>query len=338
MDNHTWEILSLYTVPTKDGLANVVKKINWRFQITEDKYYGDVYGHTELPEVTSDSFVAYDDLSEEKIIAWVKEHGNNDAIVAEATAKLEKNKNPSIVEKNPPWTYPITTDGTEEYMVVIDNSPNDLQKIYGPLRWNSVKINEGLKLRGFSDLSVPDTMIAFRKGLIPSNEPLVLKDNVKIYKVQEQAQPTFDELTQVREDLTYDTSSGICVGTYNIVNKSLDEVKASVKVRAKEERIGLSFQTHTMSLNGTDYKVNIEEQSNIVTNNRANVMSDSDTINWKLEDSWIVATKADLMAINNFVMAKRQEIFDGEHTRSQEIDACTTTDQLKTIYNSITVL
>ena len=338
MDNHTWEILSLYTIPSKDGLTNIVDKINWRFQITEDKYYGDVYGHTKLPAPTGGSFTAYDDLTEETIINWVKEHEDGDAIIAQATAKLEKNKAPSMVEKNPPWTYPITTDGTEEYMVVIDNLPNDLQKIYGPLRWNSVKINEGLKLRGFDDLSVPDTMIAFRKGLIPSDEPLVLKDNVKIYKVQEQAQPTFDELTQIRENLTYDTSSGICVGTYNIVNKSLDEVKASVNERAKEERIGLSFQTHTMSLNGTDHKVNIEEQSNITTNNRASVMSDSDTVNWKLEDSWIVATKADLMSINNFVMSKRQEIFDGEHTRSQEIDACTTKDELTTIYNSMTVL
>ena len=36
MANHTWEILSLYTIPSKNGLQNIVKKINWRFQITED--------------------------------------------------------------------------------------------------------------------------------------------------------------------------------------------------------------------------------------------------------------------------------------------------------------
>lgn len=336
MDNHTWEILSLYTIPSKDGLTNIVDKINWRFQITEDKYYGDVYGHTKLPAPSGDSFTAYDDLSEETIINWVKEREDGDAIIAKATAKLEENKTPPVVEKNPPWTYPITVDGTEKYMIVVDNQPNDLTKMYGPLFWDSKKINEGLKYRGFSDLSVPSNMIVFRKGLLPTNEPLTLSDRVKIYKAEYTPEPTFDELTQTKENLSWSTETGKAVGTYRLIDKTLDEIKKSVKEKARLQRINSLIDPAEMTLNENTVKVYQDEQTCIVTYNKANIMNDSETINWKLVDSWINASKSDLLSIHSFIQGKIQSAYDAEYDLNNQINGSTSIEQLKNINNSIT--
>ena len=336
MANHTWEILSLYTIPSKNGLQNIVKKINWRFQITEDKYYGDVYEVTELPDPTESNFIAYNNLSEETIISWIKQHRNYDDIVALATSRLEENKAPTITEKNPPWTYPITVDGTEKYMIVIEGQPNDLNKIYGPLSWDSKKINEGLQYRGFADLSVPSNMIVYRKGLLPTDQPLVLSDRVKIYKAEYTPEPTFDELTQTKEDLSWSIETGKAIGTYKLIDKTLDEIKKTIKEKTRLQRINSLISSAEMSLNGNTIKVYQDEQTCIVTYNKATIMSDGETINWKVVDSWINASKSDLLAIHSFIQGKIQAAYDVEYNLHNQINQSSSIDQLKTINNSIT--
>ncbi len=85
---YEWEIISLYTEPSKDGLSNIVKKINWRYQATDGANYGDVYSYTNTPEVSDpSSFTAYESLSEDTFVSWIKAHDDFDDIKAKVDAK-----------------------------------------------------------------------------------------------------------------------------------------------------------------------------------------------------------------------------------------------------------
>lgn len=332
---YNWEILSLYTAPSESGLENVVKKINWRFQATDGQYYGDSYEVTELSVPSADGYIAYDDLTEETIVGWIKANRDYDDLVSLVNERLQSNKTPSIVEKNPPWEYPIQVDGTEEYLVVVDDQPNDLDKIWGPLLWDSAKINKGLVERGIEDVSVPDDMTVFRKGLFPVDEPLVLSDRVKIYRVGYAAQPEYDEKYQTKSDLSWVTETGRAVGTYFLSDKTIDVVKDSFKEMAQQERNRLMYAGTEMELNGETVSTYTDTATYLLAVNKANDMSDSDTVKWKLVNSWIVASKSDLLAIANFIDSKMQEYYDQEYAYVQQIDACTTMEELQTLYNSV---
>jgi len=329
------EILSLYTAPSEDGLENVVKKINWRFQATDGQFYGDSYEVTELSAPSADGYIAYDDLTEETIVNWIKANRDYDELVALVNERLQANKTPSIVEKNPPWEYPIQVDGNEEYLVVVDDEPNDLDKIWGPLMWNSARINKGLLERGIKDVSVPDDMTVFRKGLFPVDEPLVLSDRVKIYRVEYTARPEFDEKYEYNEGLSWVTDTGRAVGTYFVHDKTIDEIKTLFKEISQNERNRKMFAGSELTLNGETVKTYTDAQTYLLALNTAASMSDSDTVKWKLVDSWIVASKSDLNSIAQFIASKMQEFYDQEYAETQQIESCSTVEELKALYNSV---
>jgi hypothetical protein len=226
---YTWEILSLYTAPSKDGKTDVVEKVNWRFQVTEGQYYGDTYEQTVLDAPAPDAdYTAYDDLTEETIISWIKSQRDYDELVALVDSRLESNKAPTVVEKIVPWEYPIETTGQEEYIMVIDDDTSDVNNVIGPIRWSSPTFNQALTERSI-DVQVPDNMIILRKGLIPVNAPLVVNDRVKIWRVaEEQVNPDYDYFLQEKHDRTWDISNGSqAVATWEVTDFSLDEVKQS---------------------------------------------------------------------------------------------------------------
>lgn len=334
MISYNWEILSLHTVPHQNGLNDVVKQINWRFQASDGVYFGDISGYTELIPPSHDSYIQYQNLTEETIQNWILENVNYDELVQTVNQKLDENKNPSIVEKTPPWHYDGHVPGDTEYLVVIDDQPNNLIKIWGPLHWDSSRINKGLQLRGFEDLRVPENMTMIRKGLLPVDKPLTLTERVKIYRV-DYVNKQFDELTQQRGELTWSTTTGRVVGTFENRDKSIEEIKTGLKEFLNQKSTYEQHQPVDLILNGNVVKSYIDTQTYLVTTNRMYQMSDTETVNWKLVDRWVVMTKEDLLQLSILIKDKIQSIFDFEFQKVELIESAQTVEELKQIYTSI---
>lgn len=329
MLEYTWEILSLYTASHENGMDNVVKKVNWRYQVTDGQYYGDIYQHTEMSSPDPDKFIVFESLTDETIVNWLKETVDVEELNAQVTERLESNKTPQIVEKIPPWEYPIALTGEEEYLLVVDDQPNNSLKIWGPLRWDSGRMNAGLKERGL-DVTVPDNMTMFRKGLVPVDAPLVLSDRAKIYRVEYTPQPEFDEIFQRKENLSWVTTSGRAVGMYFVFDKTLDEVKETLKEKVKNQRNNKLVTPATMQLNGEGVSVYLDPYTYLITKSRATSIGDQ-VVAWKLVDKWIQAGKSDLEAIAEFIENKTQQFIDEEYAVVVQIDQCTTVDQLRAV-------
>ena len=332
MFEYTWEILSLYTAPHENGLDNVVKRINWRFQVTEGHNFGDFYSVTELTSPSPDNYIQYSDLTEETIINWIKLNRNYDEILEIVHRTLEENKNPKIIEKNPPWDYPYNLTGEEEYLVVIDDQPNDLGKIWGPLMWDSGRINRGLKERGITDVTVPDNMMVYRKGLLPIDSPLILNDRAKIYRVDYAPQPTFDEIFEYKQDLSWITDTGRAVGTYFVYDKTVDQIKTDFKEIAKQKRNQKLFTPSEYLHNGKKVLTYTDAQTYLLAKNKADTMSNDETFNWKLGETWILVTKNDLINLSKFINTKIQEYYDEEYSFVVQVENCETVDDLRNLY------
>ena len=91
-----WSITNLeYTNDSDKGVVHAA----WSATDTDGDYTGTVSGmESYTPDPSDSGFVAYDDLDEATVVAWVKSTLGSDevsAVEAKATAKLNEAKTPS---------------------------------------------------------------------------------------------------------------------------------------------------------------------------------------------------------------------------------------------------
>ena len=96
-------IREMETAPVEGGLENVVKLIHWMYVGEDGGYSGDAHGAVEMGEASSDSFTAFDDLTEEQVVAWVESMINLEKIQSDIAARIELQKNPPTIVKSNPW-------------------------------------------------------------------------------------------------------------------------------------------------------------------------------------------------------------------------------------------
>lgn len=332
MAEYSWQILSLYTAPHENGLDNVVKKINWRYQIKEGSYYADLYLHTELTSPPQDSFIVYDNLTEETVFSWIESVENIEKLQNDLQEKLELVKSPIVIEKETPWNQESKYTGEEEYLIVFDDQPNDLLKIWGPMKWDSKRANKGLKERGVTNYEFPYDITMYQKGILPIDTPTIVNERVKIYKVEYTNSPELDGIFEYHEGLTWVTDSGKAVGTYFVLQRTVENVKKILN----ETLSNKSFQKQTsgvdITLQNKLIKVNTTLPSRLNLLQRYQLMNENDVLSCKLNDNdWLNLSKNEIELVLKSVENYISEVYSWEKNISDQIQSSTTLEQLKQI-------
>ncbi len=110
-NTYSWDYPTLATIPSEDGLTDVIQTIHWRVnavsdseQDAEGNYFAtSMYGTAGAGEVDPDNFIAFDsvtkDWCKEKVLASL---GKTEAEVqAILDSKIDALANPPIVDKTP---------------------------------------------------------------------------------------------------------------------------------------------------------------------------------------------------------------------------------------------
>jgi len=334
MIEHKWQILSLYTIPHKDGLNDVVKSVNWRFQAKEDIYYGDIYDTTELNNPSTETFIKYDALTEETVVQWVKNNSNYAELVARAESLLEENKNPTLIEKDPPFTIEEKYTGKEEYLIVIDDDP---EKHWGPMLWNSQRANNGLDHYNITNAKFPFDITMYQKELLPtSNEPFVVSDRVKLYLVEYTDKPEgYDELTEYAGDLTWVLDTGKAVGTYFIHQRTVDEVKDLLVQKTIEKFFGhYNENSVEVTVDGVVYNMNSSLETQLFLSTAKTMMgnsSESTIVKLPNDNMYIEMTANDIDQVLDNIRSKYLSIVTEEKQSIDSIKNSNTIEQLKAI-------
>ena len=94
----TWTISTLER-NTNDGVVVA----HWRASDADGEHVGSSYGTCGFtPDPDADGYVAYDSLTEETVIGWVKADVDADAIEASIAAQIADSKAPAI-STGVPW-------------------------------------------------------------------------------------------------------------------------------------------------------------------------------------------------------------------------------------------
>ena len=120
-----WVIAALDCNPTVDTMTDVVSIIHWRKQATEtvgDKTYtADMYGACKIGIADSESFTAFESLTETEVVAWLENTLDTAAIDTGLDAQIDIQKNPPIITKKAPWIIEETPTQVNEPYVAIQN-------------------------------------------------------------------------------------------------------------------------------------------------------------------------------------------------------------------------
>ena len=106
----TWDVLTMDVVKSQDGLTDVVSNVHWECTaVDENDVSVRSYGVETLPAPDSSDFIAFESLTKNQVINWVKSlkfgDGEEQMTEADFNTKLEdsvtKKANPPIVTKRP---------------------------------------------------------------------------------------------------------------------------------------------------------------------------------------------------------------------------------------------
>jgi hypothetical protein len=324
------EILSLYVKPQETTLNNIVNRVTWRFRVKDNSDFADLYLETYFDSVNEKSFVKYEDLTDEIVFGWIDAVENIELLKEELIEKLNESKAPEMVEKTIPWSYTGKYTGDEEYLIVFEDQPNDPLKIWGPMKWNSGLANEGLRERSIHNYEFPTDIVMYQRELLPIDQFILVTEGVKLYRVEYTEQPILNDIFQYHEGLTWVVTTGKAIGTYLIIDHTLEEAKKLLNQKLSN----ISFQKQ---ISGTE----IEFEGNIIEINtnflartslveRWLLMNENDIINYKINDTlWLSLTKFQTKTILDLVQQHISNILNWEESVFEEIYSATDINTLK---------
>ena len=99
----TWTIANLERNVADGGVTVAHWRVTESETVGEDTFTASAYGTVGFtPDADADGFVAYDDLTESAVLAWVHESVDQDATEAALTANIAGQKNP-VSADGMPW-------------------------------------------------------------------------------------------------------------------------------------------------------------------------------------------------------------------------------------------
>ena len=100
---YKWSISAIDTAVSEEGLSNVAKTIHWRLLADNGTHVAESYSSVSLSSPEAETFVEFDDLTEEIVVSWLEAKLDVNALKASLDAQLEKLANPPMVTKSAPW-------------------------------------------------------------------------------------------------------------------------------------------------------------------------------------------------------------------------------------------
>jgi hypothetical protein len=116
------------------------------------------------------------------------------------------------------------------------------------------------------------------------------------------------------------------VFTYPIIDKTLEEVKAIRKQEVAPARRQKENTITTLTVNSTEVEVSTSREERLMLASK--LSASPGPHNFKFQNTWLEITTEELQYIVSEVDKVVQEAFDWELAKLQEIDACTTIDEV----------
>lgn len=162
------------------------------------------------------------------------------------------------------------------------------------------------------------------------NAYVKINDSFEIYPATVET-PPHDGMYQQLAGPNWVFESDVATGTYTIVDRDLNSVKADLKTLAASERYKKEVAGIKLTIQGTEVSVATNRDSKNNYAQQVLAMSDADTVQWKFAEAWLTLSKAEMASLLADVNTHVQTQFDWERNIADQIDSATDADTLKNI-------
>jgi len=107
MITNTWAVIQMDAYPERDGKTDVVFTVHWTLTGSEAGFMGTAYGAQGVTVDPDAPFTAYDGLTQDQVVGWVKNALGAEHVTAlEASVANQINEQivPSVVTPPLPWS------------------------------------------------------------------------------------------------------------------------------------------------------------------------------------------------------------------------------------------
>lgn len=192
----------------------------------------------------------------------------------------------------------------------------------GPMGFNVKYINADLE-----DLEVEERISPQSYTDLPIHFSDGLTHLLPIEKVVPEHDPKYHNIGNLTWEIVEEDNIPVKVRfTYPIVDKTLEEVKVIRKQEVAPYRREKENTTITLDINGNSVQVSTSREERVLLASKLSAAPAS--CNYKFLSGWLEVTTENLQTIITVIDAKVQEAFDWELAKLQEIDACTTIDEV----------
>jgi hypothetical protein len=99
MTTYLWTIQQMDRL-TSDGF---VVTVHYNVSATDDTYQASTYGTTSYTQTPGETYIPYEDLTQDVVVGWVQEALGKDTVEASLQGQIDAQKNP-VQESGLPWT------------------------------------------------------------------------------------------------------------------------------------------------------------------------------------------------------------------------------------------
>ncbi len=98
MTTYNWQVVQMDRL-TSDGF---VVTVHYNVSATDGDYSASTYGTVGYTEQPDESYMPYDELTQEQVVGWIQESLGKDTVEASLAGQIEAQKNPTQVS-GLPW-------------------------------------------------------------------------------------------------------------------------------------------------------------------------------------------------------------------------------------------
>jgi hypothetical protein len=194
--------------------------------------------------------------------------------------------------------------------------------VNGPRNWNA---------RSFQSTLSDDYEINYVFPMQKDDlEPIVINDTLRILPAS-LTYPNYNPKIEYCDGPYWTYDNNFAAGTFEVKDQPIDFVKSTLKDIVSSNRYNKEIAGTTTTIQGIEVFIDTSRTNRNTYVNAYNLMADTDTVNWKFNEGWLVLTKAEMKLVvdagANYVNAQ----FEWESSKVQEIDSCTTLEELNAV-------
>lgn len=194
--------------------------------------------------------------------------------------------------------------------------------INGPRAWNYRSFQSTLEEELEINIALP-----FQKY---DNEPILINDTTKILPAT-LVYPEYNVKIEYLDGPYWTYENDFATGTFEVKEQPVEYVKQSLINKVASNRYIKECAGTKVTVQDTEVSVDTSREGRAIFVQAYSLMQDTDTIKWKFPESWLTLTKAELGQVVTAGVNHVQESFNWESDKTDEINNCTTLQELDEI-------